>query len=301
MADVAPSAGDDDLVAATAEDCRTPPVTETGGGDKEKHLAVANNGIADDNVSIHEILESMTNEFNKGMSLGKHSDNDKTGPEEVTTPPSPSKTVDETSKGEKECDAEEIAVTQEDVATPTPVPEQNHKDEEESSTVTDKQETVKKDNGINRIVLTFRTTDENTDHGKKTKISSCSNATLLTQELLTNYVQIDGVSVKLEDSTETESKTVDKDKTEDMEEKHDDTQELPPVQKKPETTERTTEKVESNNVEAPIVEGATEQQETITPVIRKRRAGRPKLRALRFFIFPYLPFVRCISTMFTNF
>ncbi|XP_012228658.1 histone-lysine N-methyltransferase EHMT1 isoform X2 [Linepithema humile] len=277
MADVAPSTGDDDLAAATAEDCRAPPVTETGGGDKEKHPAVANNGIADDNVSIHEILESMTNEFNKGMSLGKHGDNDKTGPEEVTAPPSPLKIVDEAPKGEKECDGEEDAATQEVITTPSPAPEQNHKDEEESSAMLDKQETIKKDNGINRIVLTFRTTDENTDHGKKTKISSCSNATLLTQELLTNYVQIDGVSVKLEDSTETESKIVDKDKAEDTEEKRDDKQESPPpVQKKPETTEN---KVESNNVEAPLAEG-TEQQETATPVIRKRRAGRPRLRAL---------------------
>lgn len=295
MADVAPSAGDDGLVAATAEGCRTPPVTETGGGDKETHAAVVNNGIADDNVSIHEILESMTNEFNKGLNLGKYSDNDKTGPEEATTtPPSPSRIVDETSKGEKECDGDdkEIAEIQEDAAASPSAPEQNHRDEVESSAVTDKQETIKKDNGINRIVLTFRTTDENTDHGKKTKISSCSNATLLTQELLTHYIQIDGVSVKLEDSTETESKAVDKDKTEDTEERHDDTQEPPSVQKKSETVES---KVESDNVEAPLA-ADTEQQETTVPVTRKRRAGRPRLRALRFSsTFSYLPFVGCID------
>lgn len=307
MADVA-SEGDNGLVVTTAEGCRTLPVTQSGSEDGT--TAATDNGVVDDKVSIHEILEGMTNEFNKGVSPAKHNDNDKTGTEEVVTPqsPSPSKIIDEVSKGEKECDDtldKEVVATPEDVAVSQVTPEENHRSEDESLTATNKQETVKKDNGIPRIVLTFRTIDENTDHGKKTKISSCSSNLTLVPDELANCDQIGGVSVKIENSDENsdvaesqteesqaeesqteetkkeesikiaESKPVDEDETKDAEEKQNsDTQ--PSVQKKSETVENN---VETNNVESKLVEG-TEQQETTAPVTRKRRIGRPRLRAL---------------------
>lgn len=213
MADVASPEGDSGLVAATPDGCRTPLVTETGGtSGGEGDTAAADNRVVDDKVSIHEILEGMTNEFNKGVSPTKSNDNDKTGVEEKVTSPLPSKIVDEASKEESEPDdvSEEAAENPEDVAA-SQTPEENHKGEEESSP--GKQETVKKDNNIPRIVLTFRTIDENTDHGKKTKISSCSSNLNLVPDELANCDQIGGVSVKIEtsdensDVVETESQT----------------------------------------------------------------------------------------------
>lgn len=207
MADVASPEGDNGLVAATPEGCRAPLVTETiaGANGGEGEMAAADNGVVDDKVSIHEILEGMTNEFNKGVSPTKSNENDKMGIEETATSPLllplPSKPVDETSKGERELDnvSEEVAESPEDVAA-SQTPEENHKGEEESPV--GKQETVKKDNSIPRIVLTFRTIDENTDHGKKTKISSCSSNLNLVPDELANCDQIGGVSVKIETSDE---------------------------------------------------------------------------------------------------
>lgn len=309
MADVA-SEADSGLVVSTAEGCRALPVTQTG---SEDGTIATDNGVVDDKVSIHEILEGMTNEFNKGVSPAKHNDNnDKAGTEEVITPasPSPSKVVDEVSEGERECDdtpEEEVVASSEDATVSQITPEENHRSEDESLTITNKQENVKKDNGIPRIVLTFRTIDENTDHGKKTKISSCSSNLTLVPDELANCDQIGGVSVKIENSDENadmveesqteesqaegslteetkkeesikiaEPKTVDEDKAKDVGEKESgDTQ--PSVQKKPEETVENN--VEINNVEAKLVED-TEQQETTAPVTRKRRIGRPRLRAL---------------------
>ncbi|XP_008550725.1 histone-lysine N-methyltransferase EHMT2 isoform X2 [Microplitis demolitor] len=57
----------------------------------------------------------------------------------------------------------------------------------------------KKDN-IPRIVLTFRTIDETTNDGRKTKISSCASNLSLVPDELGNCDQIGGVSVKIEHS-----------------------------------------------------------------------------------------------------
>lgn len=323
MADVASPEGDNGLVAATPEGCRAPPVTEAGGVNREEgDMAATDNKVVDDKVSIHEILEGMTNEFNKGVSPTKNSDSDKLGAEETAISPLPSKVIDEVSMGEGELDdiGEEAAKNPENEVT-SQTPEENHKSEEESSM--GKLEAVKKDNNIPRIVLTFRTIDENTDHGKKTKISSCSsNLTLVPDEL--NCDQIGGVSVKIENSDEnsdvveesqaeesqaeesqaeesqveesqseqsqaeetkkestkvTELKTVDDDKVETTEEKHNNDTQLP-IQKKPEITGNNAE----NNIKVILTE-STPQQETTAPVTRKRRIGRPRLRALRFLIF----------------
>lgn len=57
----------------------------------------------------------------------------------------------------------------------------------------------KKDGNIpGRIVLTFRTIDEKTDRGKKTKISSCDSTLSVVTDDLSNCEQISGVSVKIE-------------------------------------------------------------------------------------------------------
>ncbi|XP_011063116.1 PREDICTED: histone-lysine N-methyltransferase EHMT2 isoform X2 [Acromyrmex echinatior] len=309
--------GDNELVAATPEGCRAPPVTESGGTNgKEGDMAASDNRVVDDNVRIHEILEGMTNEFNKGVSPTKNNDSDKMEPEETVTPVT-SKVVDETSKGERELDgvSEEAAENLEDAVT-SQTPEENHNGEEES--LADKQDTVKKDKA--RIVLTFRTIDLNTDHGKKTKISSCSsNLALVPDEFACN--DIDGVLVKIENSDEnsdlveesqaeesqakesqveesqleesqsekiqaeeakkkesikvTESKTMNEDKMESTQEKQNSDTQLP-ISKKPETTENN---IENSNDKALTEE--TAQQETTTLVTtRKRRIGRPRLRAL---------------------
>lgn len=214
------------------------------------------------------------------------------------------------SKGEESRGSPEVeaVASSDDVAVPQVAsPEENHRSEEEAaSTTTGRQETVKKDNGIPRIVLTFRTIDENTDHGKKTKISSCSSNLTLVPDELANCDQIGGVSVKIENSDENsdlveesqveESKKeesvkiaelkVGEDEAKDAEEKQSSDAQAS-VENKPEETVENN--VEVNNVEAKLVED-TEQQETATtaPITRKRRIGRPRLRALRFLPFFYL-------------
>lgn len=321
MADVTSSEGDNRLVV-TAENCRATAAKGIGDDGEEDKTTTEN--------SIYEILESMTNEFNKSVCSVN---NEKVETEKAATPSLPLKVVYEKSKEEKKSDVinEETASTQE-----VSVLEENHKSGEDSST--DKPEPVKKDGGLTRIVLTFRTIDENTDHGKKTKISSCSNLTLVPDELV-NCDQFGGVSVKIENSDENledsnvrkeseteesqsdktkeaeseekeeiikakefveekestneqestkeiESKTIETDQVEDAVEKSNgDAQSQ--TQEKSETVENN---VESNNVEAVLAE-ATEQQEPILPtppITRKRRAGRPRLRALRFFYFSLL-------------
>lgn len=296
MADVI-TEGTDGLVA-TADGCRTAPLAVRDGG-----RTAADDGRVDDKVSIHEILEGMTNEFNKGMSPAKHPDNnaDKTAAiaaEEATAPPSPSKVADEMSDGEKERDAagEETPVAIAEEPQPPPTSEENHKGEEESPTAGKPQDASKKDNGIPRIVLTFRTIDENTDHGKKTKMSSCSSNLTLVPDELVNCDQIGGVSVKIENSDdnsdaveesqaeeikeaqparEAEPKAVE-DKVEDKTEKFNNAQSL---EEKPEVAENNP---ESNNA---VEVESVEQPEATPPVTRKRRTGRPRLRALRFLFF----------------
>ncbi|XP_039311408.1 histone-lysine N-methyltransferase EHMT1 isoform X2 [Solenopsis invicta] len=343
MADVASPDGDNGLVAATPEGCRAPLMTaETDGTNGGKgDMAAADNRVVNDKVSIHEILEGMTNEFNKGVSPTKNNDSDKLGAEEMVTSSLPSKVVDEVSKSEGELDgvSKGSAEIPENVVT-SQILKENHKSEEEGSP--SKQEATKKDSKA-RIVLTFRTINEKTHHGKKTKISS--NLKKVPEELANlKCDQIGGVSVKIEnlddisdaveesqaeesqaeesqaeefqakesqaeesqaeesqveksqveesqveesqveepqsekseveetkkmESTKViEPKSMDEDKVETVEEKLNS--ELP-IQNKSETTE--------NNPENCKAEDTT-QQETTAPVTRKRRIGRPRLRAL---------------------
>lgn len=351
MADVASSGGGDGSVAATvapiAEGCLPSSTMETDEAvvgsssvSDEKNMTALDDGeVVNDKDSIHEILEGMTNEFNKAVSPIRHStdDDERTVTEDETTlSASPSsKMIDEASKDESECEdaVEQVVTIQNDVTSPPQAAsEENRKDEDDTNvgqTVDKQQEIVKKDNGIPRIVLTFRTIDENTDHGKKTKISSCSsNLTLVPDELMANCDQISGVSVKIENSDETsdvmeesqaeesqtekadsngtkesispkEAEITDEDKTDSVEKKKADGMEKkldkdapstqPSLQKKSENVESN---VEDGNTETTLAENV--QQESTAPVTRKRRIGRPRLRALRFLVFLIYHLLGCI-------
>lgn len=293
MSDDSTSNGDR-LVTTTEGCCRS-------GGNGDDMAAV---DVVDNKVSIDEILEGMTNEFNKGVSPTKHADNEKiTGVEEVKSPSAPSDIINEVSKGEKDhdCSNTEVDAQSKDEEVAPSVPEENHKEEEEN--FTGKQDGVKKDNGIPRIVLTFRTIDENTDDGRKTKISSCSSNLTLVPDELANCDQIGGVSVKIENSDENfdtveesqvegikkeesikvvEPKNVNENKSEISTGKLEDVQST--IQENCETAKSNTDNnmaVETISVEAK----QEDKQETTTPVTRKRRGCRARLRAFRFFHF----------------
>lgn len=322
MADVVSEVSDGTVAAA--EGCLVSPSSAAKTGNS-KDIA-ADEGVSN-KVSIHKILEGMTNEFNRGISPVKQVDNaDKTAViiDEVTaTLLPPSKVVEEESKDEEERDEiSEKAVANSEDPEVQPVLEENHNEEDDDST--DKQETLKKDNngGIPRIVLTFRTIDENTDHGKKTKISSCSSnfGITLVHDELANCTQIGGVSVKIENSddnsdiveepsaeevkepSEEPAKEEEKSKSKDVTENKVEDATKQDLNNKQVSAEEKTETVkdnpENNNVETAELEGSaevenTEQRETAAPVTRKRRTGRPRLRTLRFlFIFPLFIFVK---------
>lgn len=308
MADVVSEVSDG--AVATAEGCGLPPSSATEAADNED--MTANEGV--DEVSIHKILEGMTSEFNRSVSPTKHveSDDEIAVVTENTTilPLSPSMLIEEVSIEEQKRDknGEDTAVKAEETAVQA-IPEENHKGEDDGSI--GQQETLKKDNGIPRIVLTFRTIDENTDHGKKTKISSCSSNLTLVPDDLANCDRISGVSVKIENSDDNsdnveepsaeevkversvkkpESKDVTENMVKDTEEEFNNTQVS--VEEKAETTRNNSESNPESNVETELAEG-TEQKETAAPVTRKRRTGRPRLRALRFpFVSPLFMFAR---------
>ncbi|XP_012287213.1 histone-lysine N-methyltransferase EHMT2 isoform X2 [Orussus abietinus] len=246
-----------------------------------------------DKLTIQQILESMTNEFNRNATTG-----DKDG-ERV-----------ETITGKAELEEREQRVEDPDAATRVDanpeeqVDERLPKENSSEEPVVDasredegaqKLEGGKKDGNIPRIVLTFRTVDENTDFGRKTKISSCSsNLTLVPNKLGTNCDQISGVSVKIENLDENsdavEKSDSEEGRCEEMEkvesrEAPEEDKWTPPEEvandhwepltvveqptEKVENTETVVSREEKTEVEEPEV------KETIT---RKRRVGRPRLR-----------------------
>lgn len=284
--------------AATTEGCQE-------GGEEEGMMAVER---VEDKVSIQKILEGMTNEFNKSVSPVKNTEinrSEKLDHEEIEKPVTK---PDEILPIEKEPDADrdqEAATTKQNTTAGSTAIDENHKEDEN----TGKQEMLKKDsNGIPRIVLTFRTIDENTDHGKKTKISSCSSNLTLVPDELVNCDQIGGVSVKIENSDEN-SDTVEKSDSEECrieepvkepesKEPDKDIEEIKKAKEDPEpkVDEKdivSNEKVKTDEPDTsvePTEQG--EQADNTPPVTRKRRTGRPRLRALRFFIFLHLKYVK---------
>ncbi|XP_032672802.1 histone-lysine N-methyltransferase EHMT1 isoform X2 [Odontomachus brunneus] len=314
MADVVSEVSDG--AVATAEGCGLPPSSATEAANNED--ITANKGIEE--VSIHKILQGMTSEFNKSVSSDESDDEIAVVTENTTMlPQSPSMLIEEsvddpTAVEKRDKKGEDTAESAENTAVQA-APDENHKGEDDASTGQQetpkkealkkealKKEALKKENSIPRLILTFRTIDENTDHGKKTKISSCSSHLTMVPENLSNCDRISnsgmvGVSVKIENSDDNsdnveesskkvkvgrsakklESKDVTKNVVEDTEEKLSNTQLS--VEQKAETTKNNSESNPESNVETKLAEG-TEQKETAAPVTRKRRTGRPRLRAL---------------------
>lgn len=183
------------------------------------------------------------------------------------------------------------------------ITEENHYGEDEGAP---KQDVVKKDSNIPRIVLTFRTIDENTDHGKKTKISSCSSNLTLVPDELANCDQIGGVSVKIENPDES-SDNVEKSDSEECkieegltknnrEKDKEEEKQVKEAEKskhvEPVADEKNNE--EMSNIQETAAKAATPPEPT-PPITRKRRVGRPRLRTLRFFIFCYFIFLDICS------
>ena len=180
---------------------------------------------AEDKVSIQQILEGMTNEFNK--SLVNDSSDATMGKSEVaaaaaavtpvTITPTTITQIEEPQTCEKTLVSMKIstddmiiandATKNENCVDRTPEnaePEEKDETEEEEKLAKPETPTKKENNIAPRIVLTFRTIDENTDYGRKTKISSCSSNLSLVPDELGNCDRIGGVSVKIEHSDETE-------------------------------------------------------------------------------------------------
>lgn len=188
-------------------------------------------------LSIQQILEGMTNEFNKtGTKPAKKLIRLET--------PAPyqekvhAKVAEDNAKPAKahKCMSqivEEINIIKENVP------------EKKSEKIVNKDETgakseivsIKKDGSIPpRIILTFRTIDENTDNGKKTKISSCTSNLSLVPDELAYCDRISGVSVKIENFDEICDDT-DKSDTEDSQRQNTTkTNELNPEEKKEQNT-----------------------------------------------------------------
>lgn len=315
----------------------------------------------EDKVSIQQILEGMTNEFNKSVSPVKSVDANRPSENpdhEEPQRPSATTIVDEISNGvhgnsnvdifeddrtiSTTCSTTTASTTMMtttttamDMTTTTTstsittttitattavasatmaatiiqkennvesITEENHYGEDEGAL---KQDVVKKDTNIPRIVLTFRTIDENTDHGKKTKISSCSSNLTLVPDELANCDQIGGVSVKIENPDES-SDNVEKSDSEECKIGEGLTKDSREKDKEEEKQIKETEKSkhmesvadeknnEMSNIQETAAKAATPSEST-PPITRKRRVGRPRLRTLRFFIFCYFIFLDICS------
>ncbi|XP_012253973.2 histone-lysine N-methyltransferase EHMT1 isoform X2 [Athalia rosae] len=264
------------------------------GADCAKEEEMAAKEVDQDKVSIQKILEGMTNEFNKSLSLHKAIDIDKSPQKnnKVELPPKEqekvlkhSKVIEEDKKLDiisEECTPVIDAPISD---TPLDIPVDIIADQENEAAL--KQIYQKKENpkeSIPRIVLTFRTIDENTDNGRKTKISSCSSNLKLVPDELTNCDQIGGVSVKIENSDENSNPDY---KSDENEEKLDDSKVKNVVEE--EDTKIMISKVENNesnhseileiNIKKP---SAPELNESIQDTVDvnsgslKRRVGRPR-------------------------
>ncbi|KAK0089007.1 hypothetical protein PV325_009758 [Microctonus aethiopoides] len=200
--------------------CQEKIVIEGGSHQEEEDEDEDMMATGEDKVSIQQILEGMTNEFNRSVHPYKIMVDD---------------TCDDEKNNETDCEVKEpenvlvvepekeSAVIENILEEPKESAVEASEDCEiekapnessEEMEMLPKQETAKKDGNIPRIVLTFRTIDENTDDGKKTKISSCASNLSLVPDELGNCDQIGGVSVKIEHSDD-HSDVVDKSDTDD--------------------------------------------------------------------------------------
>lgn len=238
--------------------------------------------VVEDKVSIQQILEGMTNEFNRQLNTPKKIDSDKSPKnniEQTDKITKHSKVVTQVEKVERadiERQEPEVVKKASEILEKIEDTEQEM-NENTPSKVTKKDISPNKES-IPRIVLTFRTIDENTDDGRKTKISSCSSNLKLVPDELTNCDQIGGVSVKIENSddnsNENEDKSDDNEDKGDKDKKPNDVEENNSNSPAAETAEKINDSKKSNK----SAESITETKESVP---KKRRVGRPRLRALR--------------------
>lgn len=179
---------------------------------------------SEDNVSIQQILQEMTNEFNRGSSPKQTFEKDCSNKEPPNTEDfevilkDDGKIMGKTAaaaatKTAKLAKVPNTLLVGSAAAAAGKLPKESGLESPKDillktsgggdgyNEVKENQD-FKKDSNIPRIVLTFRTIDENTDSGKKTKISSCSSNLALVPDELANCTQIGGVSVKIETAEE---------------------------------------------------------------------------------------------------
>ncbi|XP_051167228.1 histone-lysine N-methyltransferase EHMT2 [Leptopilina boulardi] len=170
---------------------------------------------SEDNVSIQQILQEMTNEFNRGVSPKQSVERDCSNKQELPSPENfdvilkddvkISKAAKNVKLGKITNLVNSSGKLTKDISEKSGQELKDNLKTNECNEIKENQdakESFKKDTNIPRIVLTFRTIDENTDSGKKTKISSCSSNLTLVPDELVNCNQIGGVSVKIETSEE---------------------------------------------------------------------------------------------------
>ncbi|XP_014223483.1 histone-lysine N-methyltransferase EHMT2 isoform X1 [Trichogramma pretiosum] len=250
---------------------------------KDSVSKVSQKQNAEDDLNLAQILEGMTNEFNKSgpkkpaESPTRRSSRIEPGARKQEKSPSksPSKSLEENNKtnrfNKSLNQTEETKVIKENI--PEKKVEKNKS--EEMGTKSDtavKKDSPKKDGNAHRIVLTFRTIDENTDHGKKTKISSTSNLSLVPDEL-NNCDQIGGVSVKIENSDEHSS---DDNKSEVNREQDDKNKVENGGKSDSEAVKSSPESKAENRALNAVIDESSKESESMTPPPVKRRMKRQR-------------------------
>lgn len=289
----------DELVAKEPED--------------EEMAAVVGGKEVEEKVSIEQILAGMTSEFNRSViNPSKQSTDNQVTSVKVNSKsnlvqPEPETSSSESKKNHFSENSNDLSIvtTISRSEENSSIAKVNDTEDTDGERDKNKQENVaKKDNNIPRIVLTFRTIDENTDYGRKTKISSCSSNLSLVPDELGNCDQIGGVSVKIEHSDENsdaaDKSDVDESKNDEEpvldKEQKDDSKESPEETENHKTGEddqvsekdakELDKKIENDDSVADDLEidalgEPVKHSEPEPPVTRKRRAGRARSRVLR--------------------
>lgn len=170
---------------------------------------VLENGIAcgkslpksgEENFEIQQILECMTNEFNKNDNEVESPTNSEED-EELEQTKMPRENL-------KVLQPVSCEITNSNRDTITTLRELGILGSPQRSTISTSEngpvlrniniQSPKKD--AQRIVLTFRTVDEKTDQGSKTTMSSCTSNVDIVSDELSNCDSFEGVSVKIENS-----------------------------------------------------------------------------------------------------
>ncbi|XP_034948298.1 histone-lysine N-methyltransferase EHMT1 [Chelonus insularis] len=275
------------------ENCKESAVIEGCQEEEGEDEDMATNTV-EDNVSIQQILEGMTNEFNKTLINPNKTNEHEKSESKVSKPEGELKTSEKISEPELQkdnvVDENSVEETKENDEEINDKPIEVDETSKEVETITKPQEAMKKDGNIPRIVLTFRTIDETTGDGRKTKISSCASNLSLVPDELGNCDHLGGVSVKIEHSDD-HSDVVEKSDTEEgrndeevnldksSNNQSQETEVVPESTKMPESTtpsesepQKEDEKKEENDTTKNVTDQNTES------ATRKRRS-RTRLRA----------------------